>query len=96
MLSQLGGAPLPSVKPKQKKANNFFNESPGVNADAHLNELEQVANEQPANNNEYGDYYGEYAAEGYGAEAYGAEAYGAEGYDQEGYGQEGYGQEGYG
>ena len=47
MLSQ--NPPMPSVKPKQKKANNFFNDSPnGVNADAHLNELEQVANDAQA------------------------------------------------
>jgi len=38
-------APLPSVKPKQKKANNFFSDSPGISADAQLNELEQVAND---------------------------------------------------
>jgi len=43
MMSQ--NAPLPSVKPKVKKANNFFNDSPGVNAEAHLNELKQVAND---------------------------------------------------
>ena len=87
MLSQ--NAPLPSVQPKKKKANNFFNDTPnaaGVSADAHLNELEQVANDaQAAANNEYGDYYGEgygeYGYEGYGAE--GAEGYGAEGYGQE-------------
>lgn len=62
-----------------------------MNADAHLNELEQVANDAQAanNNNEYGDYYGE----GYGGE-YGYEGYGAEGYGAEGYGAEGYGQEG--
>ena len=94
MLSQ--NAPLPSVKPKQKKANNFFNDSPspGVNADDHLNELEQVANDaQAAEGYEYGDYYGEgnygeYGYEGYGNEGYGAEGYGAEGYGAEGYGQE--------
>jgi hypothetical protein len=91
MMSQ--NPPLPSVKPKAKKANNFFNDIPAVSADAHLNELEQVANDanQAAAPNDYGDYYGEGAYGEYGYEGYGG--YGAE--EGGGYGVEGgdYGQE---